>query len=774
LQQTQAEREENLQTTVNQTRSTVEAFLKKISIEGKWEEEVIEAMHDDYKTNETMKYLRASPAIGMETNLDAEDTRRFNEGLLDWIRFAELDIRHDKISTAYEETFEWIFRDSSNSTWSSFTNWLTDDDEQLYWITGKPAAGKSTLMKFIYSDPRTKRFLRDWAKEKQLIFCAFYFWNAGTGMQLSQEGLARTLLHSALRQAPELWSLLFPYQMEEYVAYRNPWNKPVTWNVILRAFRLLVEGAGTKYKLFFLIDGLDEYGDDHEKIINMIQGFLSPNVKTCVSSRPWNIFQDSFQQRPSLKLEDITYQDIKLYVSRRFRGSRGFKDRRSETPKEADQLIENITQKASGVFLWVALVTDSLLEGLADGERLSDLQARLDSLPTDLETLFWNILNRLPAAHLARTSQLLQIFRASLVPLDLLMLSYADESDPEYALKFKLGSRTVEQSNARAQILRRRLNACCKGLIESKPTPGRPLAFAQVDYLHRTVKDYVEREDNWSRFLAMTDGPFNPYTRLCNTHLVKLKMMGRHIFGTDRGKAFWKNVTCIMHFAKRADPGCTTGLQTKLLNELDVTASYLAALKGTAGLSFLEIYAKRSVSWVPIQHWSATYQNCWLNQTFLDLAVQFQMTDYIRDVMPSLASQTKILTHALLIAVTSSDVTYLADFWTWGERPRPDPDVVTLLLNNGADPNEKISDAMLYSTRQDKVPVSCWGAYLMANSVVGELGSQIVQAFLDCGADTSLASKASRDVRRLVWKYRKDKQVKRISKYIFFLSKAKT
>jgi len=102
----------------------------------------------------------------------------------------------------------------------------------------------------------------------------------------------------------------------------------------------------------------------------------------------------------------------------------------------ASALINNVSTKACGVFLWVILVVQSLLEGLTDGERLSDLQKRLDSLPADLETLFWKILQ---SVDFERISQLLQIVEGSnnvgSEPLTILCMSFADEDDAEFAFK---------------------------------------------------------------------------------------------------------------------------------------------------------------------------------------------------------------------------------------------------------------------------------------------------------------------------------------------------
>lgn len=47
-------------------------------------------------------------------------------------------------------------------------------------------------------------------------------------------------------------------------------------------------------------------------------------------------------------------------------------------------LIGKVVTKASGVFLWVALVVASLISGMNYGDRVLDLQKRLDLLPSEL------------------------------------------------------------------------------------------------------------------------------------------------------------------------------------------------------------------------------------------------------------------------------------------------------------------------------------------------------------------------------------------------------
>lgn len=775
FQRSQSSRDANLLTTVKQTQDTVEDFFDKMKKERNqiwqyefwdqkrdWEQDIIKAMHEDYQRKKYFADSRPSPAVRMQTRLADDDNQHFHQGLLTWLRFTELDNRHDKISRAYEKTFEWIFHAPPNDQWSDFVKWLEGDTEPLYWITGKPAAGKSTLMKFIYTDPRTSQQLRSWANGRKLIVCAFYFWNSGTQLQMSQEGMARTLLYEALHQASELWTSLFPHKMEEFVAFGNSWRRPITWDEMMRAFRVLVNGAGKDYKLFFFIDGLDEFDGSHEKLVTMIQGFLSPHVKTCVSSRPWNVFEDGFQQRPSLRLEDLTYRDIKHFVSSRFLQNRGFAQLRMLDPQYADQLIENITLKASGVFLWVSLVTKSLLEGLSDGERLEDLQARLDALPTDLETLFWRVLTHLGDFHLARASQLLQIIRASLVPLTLLMLSYADEGDPDLAAKTKIGPISISKANARAGILRRRLNACCKGLIESKAGRTQHLADANVSYLHRTVKDYIEREDIWSKFKSVVDRSFNPYVRLCNAYIIKLKISNQQFFqGNNSGKDFWDIVTYAIEYATLADPACKNGVQTKFLNELDATASHHASLTRNAGSAFTTFEPRAT-------HWSASKPGCILNESFLHFAVQCQLTDYVREILSSPMIKPASPTSALLVALIECES--FTDSEAYADRPSirhvsPNSSLVSMLLEHGADPNARIQDALLLVTGTPG-KFSPWQVFLQTWANYG-FYDELARTFLAHGADPRLAKKyfIGGEVAHLAKKKRREARISRVSNF---------
>ncbi|KAH7143712.1 hypothetical protein EDB81DRAFT_884315 [Dactylonectria macrodidyma] len=123
----------------------------------------------------------------------------------------------------------------------------------------------------------------------------------------------------------------------------------------------------------FFIDGLDELTGETSSLVSLIRKISQyPNVKVCVTSRLWIIFEDEFS-KPQLTFQNLTYVDIKRYPDSELGSSVAFNELQRMDKISAEALMENIAEKSSGVFLWVVLVARSLKEGLRDGDRLPDL-----------------------------------------------------------------------------------------------------------------------------------------------------------------------------------------------------------------------------------------------------------------------------------------------------------------------------------------------------------------------------------------------------------------
>ena len=557
-------------------------------------------------------------------------------------------------------------------------------------------------MKFLFEEDRVRPLLKVWAGQKDLIISSFYFWNSGAQIQMSLEGLTRTLLHSVLRQRPSMIPQVFPHRSEAWTLFGDDLNaqntrslpgngrssdEVLSWQELRAALHRLgheLQAEGSTRVVFF-VDGLDEFDGDHADLIAFIQALTSPNVKICISSRPWVVFEDAFRLLPSLRIEELSRRDIKIYVESKFDANSGFEARKIIEPEYASQLIENIVDKASGVFLWVHLATNSLLTGLAGGERLSDLQKRLNALPSDLEKLFWNILNALDTFHLERASQLFQILRASTVQLSVLSLSFADDDDPEALYRLKIAPLSSQEEAARAEIMRRRLNVCCKGMLEPNCRSESSLATVPVGYLHRTVKDFLQQPENWDKLLRATESSFNPRLRLSVVHAMNLKMLNP---ATLLENDLLFNLVYALQHSMAAYPDGSAA-QFRLFLEIDQTIKQ--KMRGLPpGSTVLLAEPDTEIDWPFFQRYLRERES----DTFLHLAVRLQLFPFVQESLRQSASSTsrrKGVDELLDLAATSY-TGYFSDFsdnsaiMTWEPRY---VDMFRLLLASGANPNAR-------------------------------------------------------------------------------------
>ena len=98
---------------------------------------------------------------------------------------------------------------------------------------------------------------------------------------------------------------------------------------------------------------LNEFeGDDaaRMKIITLLRKISdSSHVKVCLSSRPWLIFADTFKSRPSLLLQQWTYNGIKNYVQIELVDSERFVKLKTKDPSGCAELASSIVEKAEAV-----------------------------------------------------------------------------------------------------------------------------------------------------------------------------------------------------------------------------------------------------------------------------------------------------------------------------------------------------------------------------------------------------------------------------------------
>jgi ATPase subunit of ABC transporter with duplicated ATPase domains len=147
--------------------------------------------------------------------------RSVGKEILQELHFETQTERYEAVHDAHAKTFGWIFQKKSEETlYDCFVTWL-ESGEDLYWINGKAGSGKSTLMRYICDNPRTKEHLLAWSGDDKLVTADFYFWNIGNRLQKSQLGLLRSLLYQVLEHVPDLIPILFPRQWATKYASRS-------------------------------------------------------------------------------------------------------------------------------------------------------------------------------------------------------------------------------------------------------------------------------------------------------------------------------------------------------------------------------------------------------------------------------------------------------------------------------------------------------------------------------------------------------------------------
>ncbi|KAK4161515.1 hypothetical protein QBC43DRAFT_189361, partial [Cladorrhinum sp. PSN259] len=441
----------------------------------------------------------------------------FVNDLLGQLKFKEMEHRYEAIRDAHKKTLRWIFSPSGTRTKRkkgdpiSFLHWMESEDVDLdiYWVTGKPGSGKSTLMKFILDSDRTSQTLQKWADPRALLILSSYFWNSGNKMQTNRNGLLRRLLYEAVRQREDLalttfqdryraYSLLGPFAMQD------PW----TDEELHHSLRRLVDAARATMNVAIFIDGLDEFEGKPREVIALLDSLRGPYTKLCVSSRAWPEFQEEYSKMPHLKMEDVNGPDINNYVDSKLVQHPRF-PKLNTALKQA--LIRDIRGKARGVFLWVYLVTGMLTDALTDGEKPEKLRGLIESLPEELSLLFDKIL--LPLENnpedFRKTSQLLQIVQGarSQLSISAIELHYAEEDDPEEIFRLPVRLLTREESQEKVDRIEWLVAARTKGLLEVVPASGWPRWYdkPRIEFSHRSISDYIKDPEVWRRFTAATD-----------------------------------------------------------------------------------------------------------------------------------------------------------------------------------------------------------------------------------------------------------------------------
>ncbi|KAI1331346.1 hypothetical protein F5Y16DRAFT_265632 [Xylariaceae sp. FL0255] len=354
-------------------------------------EDLVSTEAQTTRNHVTAETQRVVEQLGVQ---EAQRTLNQKENaLLATLRFPEMNERYNGIEEASKDTVDWIFQKKITSSTTAgtdtavpFTPWLRSD-APIFWISGRPGSGKSTLMRFLAHDKRKMSHLSWWKPDVDVLH--FYFFEIGRSPLQSQlRGCLRTLLHQLFTCQPDI--------MRRYLEINPETGKKSSehdWSVNELRQALLDSLALAENAFCIFLDGLDEQdpAENHSvlELIASLEAFT--NIKLCLSSRAKIIFKKTFQDRPNIQMHQLTHNSMRAYARKALAGHENYLRDLNKDITGLEGFVCRIASSSNGIYLWTSLVLKSVLRGIQNGDSWETLETRVARYEPGLFSLYKNM-----------------------------------------------------------------------------------------------------------------------------------------------------------------------------------------------------------------------------------------------------------------------------------------------------------------------------------------------------------------------------------------------
>lgn len=178
-------------------------------------------------------------------------------------------------------------------------------------------------------------------------------------------------------------------------------------------------------------------------------------------------------------------------------------------------------------------MVESLKKGLIDGAKVHEMKQILESLPSDLEEYFQHMIESIEESYRQESVRIFKVATVALQPLPLVAyeLLEAEHHNLNYALQAEIKPYTQDQLEDIWKTMKKRLNARCKDLLEvifdAETFDRHPYSLwcYRVDFLHRTVREFFRKTDNAFETLGKWKlDDFDVELSLCRVSIALLKV----------------------------------------------------------------------------------------------------------------------------------------------------------------------------------------------------------------------------------------------------------
>ena len=238
-----------------------------------------------------------------------------------------------------------------------------------------------------------QRGLLEREPQRRQVVASFYYSYREGETQTNHSNMLRSVLYEILNQNEEFFFHFQPYYREA-----SQGDGPPEWcyESLKGTLLSLTQKHPVRERLYLIVDAIDE-SDDGERadVIKFLRSLCAAKepciVKVFVASRPIIGLSGHWTRNQKvIRLQDVNYSDILKFTA-------SFLDspELGLSPDIVHLAAKYITENAQGVFVWVHLVREQLLEYANDGFTENQIFDFLKSLPKELEGIYKRILMRL-------------------------------------------------------------------------------------------------------------------------------------------------------------------------------------------------------------------------------------------------------------------------------------------------------------------------------------------------------------------------------------------